>query len=121
MRRGEIWTVAGSKDYAGEPRPALVLQDDPFDATDPLRSASITTDPPEAPLFRILIAPSERNGLNTLSRLMVDKITTVPKNKLGHRIGHLDAKDMVRVNQAIQFFLVWVDNKTAQGDDAQVL
>ena len=65
----------------------------------------MTTDPTEAPLFRVPIAPNERNGLNTLSRLMVDKITTVPKNKLGRRIGHLDAKDTERVNQAILIFL----------------
>ena len=105
MQRGEIWTVAGGKDYAGKPRPAVVLQDDRFDATESITVCAVTTDPTEAPLFRILIAPNERNGLNTLSRLMVDKITTVPKNKLGHHIGHLDAKDMERVNQAILIFL----------------
>ena len=105
MRRGEIWTVPGGKDYAGKPRPAVVLQDDRFDATESITVCAITTDPTEAPLFRILIAPNERNGLNALSRLMVDKITTVPKNKLRQRIGRLDAKDMERVNRAILIFL----------------
>jgi mRNA interferase MazF len=105
LRRGEIWTVAGGKDYAGKPRPAVVLQDDRFDATESITVCAITTDPTEAPLFRILISPNERNGLNALSRLMVDKITIVPKNKLSHRIGHLDAKDMERVNHAILIFL----------------
>ena len=65
----------------------------------------MTTDPAEAPLFRVPIAPNERNGLNRLSRLMVDKITTVAKNKLGHRVGHLDVKDIERVDQAILIFL----------------
>ena len=87
MKRGEIWTVAGAKDYAGKPRPAVILQDDRFDATESITICATTTDPTEAPLFRIPIAPSERNGLNTLSRLMVDKITTVPKNKLGTASG----------------------------------
>ena len=105
MKRGEIWTVAGAKDYAAEPRPAVILQDDRFDATESVTICVMTTDPTEAPLFRVPIAPNERNGLNTLSRLMVDKITTVSKNKLGHRIGHLDAKDIERVNQAILIFL----------------
>ena len=31
---------------------------------------------------------------------MVDKITTVPKSKLGKRIGRLDDQDIVRLNQA---------------------
>jgi mRNA interferase MazF len=105
LKRGEIWTVAGGKDYAGKPRPAVVLQDDRFDATESITVCAVTYDPTDAPLFRVLIAPNERNGLNALSRLMVDKIATVPKNKLGHRIGHLDAEDMERVNQAILIFL----------------
>ena len=33
MRRGDIWTVAGGKDYAGKPRPVVIVQDDSFDAT----------------------------------------------------------------------------------------
>jgi mRNA interferase MazF len=105
LKRGEIWTVAGAKDYAAKPRPAVILQDDRFDATESITICVMTTDPTEAPLFRVPISPNERNGPNILSRLMVDKITTVPKNKLGHRIGHLDAKDIERVNQAILIFL----------------
>jgi mRNA interferase MazF len=105
LKRGEIWTVAGAKDYAAKPRPAVILQDDRFDATESITICVMTTDPTEAPLFRLPISPNERTGLNTLSRLMIDKITTVPKNKLGHGIGHLDAKDIERVNQAILIFL----------------
>jgi len=36
---------------------------------------------------------------------MVDKITTVPKSKLGNRAGRLDDKDMMRLNQAMMVFL----------------
>jgi mRNA interferase MazF len=105
LKRGEIWTVAGAKDYAGKPRPAVILQSDRFDATKSITICVATSDPSEAPLFRILVIPSARNGLNTDSRLMVDKITTVPKNKLGQRIGELEADDMARVNQGILIFL----------------
>ena len=105
MRRGEIWTVAGGKDYAGKPRPAVILQDDRFDATDSLAICAFTTDPTEAPLFRLKVAPNETNGLRTPCRLMVDKITTVPKTKLGDRIGRLDDEDVVRVNRAVLVFL----------------
>jgi mRNA interferase MazF len=105
MRRGEIWTVAGGKDYAGKPRPAVILQDDRFDATDSLTICAFTTDPTEAPLFRLKVAPNETNGLRTPCRLMVDKITTVPKIKLGDLIGRLDDEDVVRVNRAVLVFL----------------
>jgi mRNA interferase MazF len=105
LKRGEIWTVAGGKDYAGKPRPAVIVQDDRFDATGSITICAITSDKSEAPLFRIVIQPSDQNKLTTTSRLMVDKITTIPKSKLGFRIGHLDAADMARVNQAMLIFL----------------
>lgn len=105
MRRGEIWTVAGGKDYAGKPRPAVILQDDRFDATDSITICAFTTDPTDAPLFRLTVEPNDRNGLRTPSRLMVDKITTVPRPKLGARVGQLDDEDILRLNRAILVFL----------------
>lgn len=105
MKRGEIWTVAGEPDYAGKPRPAVILQDDRFDRTSSITMCAFTSDPTEAPLFRILIEPSERNGLRADSRLMADKITTVPKTSIGRQVGQLDDEDVIRVNRAIVVFL----------------
>src|SRR3954451_2086112 len=105
MRRGEVWTVAGGKDYAGKPRPVVIVQDDAFDATGSITICAFTTDQTEAPLFRLPIEPNERNGLRSASRLMVDKITTVPKSKIGARIGRLDDEDILRMNQAMLVFL----------------
>lgn len=105
MRRGEIWTVSGGKDYAGKPRPVVIVQDDSFDATNSITICAFTTDETEAPLFRLPIQPNARNGLNAPCRLMVDKITTVSKSKIGARIGRLDDEDIVRLNQAVLVFL----------------
>jgi mRNA interferase MazF len=105
MRRGEIWTAAGGRDYAGKPRPVVIVQDDRFDATDSITVCAFTTDPTAAPLFRLPVAPNERNGLRSACRLMVDKITTVAKTKLGSRVGDLDDEDMLRLNRAMLVFL----------------
>ena len=105
MKRGEIWTVSGGKDYAGKPRPVVIVQDDSFDATDSITICAFTTDPTDAPLLRLVVEPNEYNGLRSACRLMVDKITTVPKSKIGTRIGRLDLEDMVRLNQAMIVFL----------------
>jgi len=105
MKRGEVWTIAGGGDYAGKPRPAVIVQDDSFDATASITICAFTTDPTDAPLFRIPIEPSESNGLRAMSRLMVDKLTTVSKERLGYRVGRLDAEDMVRLNRALMVFL----------------
>lgn len=103
--RGEIWTVAGGGDYAGKPRPAVIIQDDNFSATNSITICVFTSDPTKAPYLRLVIEPSATNGLRDRSSLMIDKITTVPKNKLGSRLGRLDDEDIVRLNQAIVVFL----------------
>jgi mRNA interferase MazF len=105
MKRGDIWTVAGGKNYAGKPRPVVIVQDDSFDATDSITICAFTTDETEAPLFRLPVEPNERNGLRTACRLMVDKITTVPKSRVGTRVGRLDDEDILRLNQAVVVFL----------------
>jgi mRNA interferase MazF len=105
MKRGEIWTVAGGPDYAGKPRPAVILQSDAFDATASVTVCAITSDLTEAPLFRLPVDPSRHNGLTAPSRLMADKVTTVRRDKLGVRIGRLDAADLARLNRAIILFL----------------
>ena len=105
MRRGDILTVAGGRDYAGKPRPIVIVQDDSFDATDSITVCAFTTDQTEAPLFRLPVEPTDRNGLFATSRLMVDKITTVPKSKVGAQIGRLDDEDILRLNRAILVFL----------------
>lgn len=105
MRRGDIRTVAGGKDYAGKPRPVVIVQDDSFDATDSITVCPFTTDKTEAPLFRLPVEPNDRNGLRATCHLMVDKITTVPKTKVGSRVGRLDDEDILRLNQAVLVFL----------------
>ena len=105
MKRGEVWTVAGSADYTGKPRPAVVVQDDDFAKTRSITICLFTTDPTEAPLFRIRVEPSDENSLRESSALMVDKLTTVPRDKLGARVGRLETSDILRMNQAILVFL----------------
>ena len=105
MRRGDIWTVSGGKDYAGKPRPVVIVQDDSFDATASITICAFTTDETDARLFRLLVEANEQNGLRSSCRLMVDKITTVPKSKVGNHVGRLDDKDILRLNQSVMVFL----------------
>lgn len=105
MKRGEIWIVAGGSDYAGKPRPAVILQDDAFDATASITICPFTTHAVDAPLIRLPIEPSDRNGLRSASHVMIDKITTVSKKKLESRVGRLSKEDIVRVNRAVVVFL----------------
>ena len=89
----------------GKPRPVVVVQDDRFDATDSVTVCAFTSDPSEAALFRLVVEPSTLNGLDQTSSLMVDKISTVRRSKLGVQIGRLSSEDVVRLDRAIVVFL----------------
>lgn len=105
MKRGEIWTVAGGADYAGKPRLVVIVQDDRFSGTASVTVCPFTTNPTDAPLFRRLVEPTDDNGLIQSSRLMADKIMTVPRIKVGQRIGVLEPAHLAWVGKAVLVFL----------------
>ena len=82
----------------------MIVQEDRFQATNSITLCVFTTDPTDAPLLRMLIEPTDRNGLSSASRLMIDKVTTVPKARIGKRIGKLNDDDVVRLNRALTVF-----------------
>ena len=104
MKRGEIWTAAAGSGYVGKPRPVVIIQDDLFDATTSVTVCAFTTDPTDAPLFRIPVDADDTTGIRRPSQLMVDKITTVPRTKLGERVGRLSDDDMTRLCRSIAVF-----------------
>jgi mRNA interferase MazF len=105
VTRGEIYTAAARGPYTGKPRPVVILQDDRFDATASVTVCPFTTNPVEAPLLRLPIDPSEDNGLEQPSQLMVDKVTTVPRSSLGERLGKLRDEELVALNRSLIVFL----------------
>jgi mRNA interferase MazF len=105
VKRGDIVTIVAPGDY-GKPRPALVIQADLFNNV----HSSITIVPlsstiVDAPLFRITLDPSRQNGLNRVSQIMVDKVLTLPREKIGKRVGHLGNSLMIRVGRALSVWL----------------
>jgi len=105
VKRGELWTMAGGSGYASKPRPVVIVQDDAFTARDSVTVCLITTDPSDLLVFRVPVEPTTENGLRAASRLMVDKVTTVPKSRLGQRIGRLADVDLLRLNRSLLVFL----------------
>lgn len=105
MTRGEIYTAAARGPYTGKPRPVVIVQDDRFDATASLTVCPFTTNPLDAPLLRIPVEPSDENGLDRPSSLMVDKVTTVPRSNLRERLGRLGDEHLVQMNRALMVFL----------------
>ena len=88
--RGSVVTVASPWVYSGKPRPAVVVQADRW---------------LQAPLVRIGVEPSPRNGLCKPSQLMVDKLFTVPIQALGAVVGQLEPKLLVELDLALRGWL----------------
>lgn len=104
LSRGAVVTVAAPGDY-GKPRPALVVQSDFFRDHPSITVCLLTSDLRDAPLFRLTIQPSPANGLRQTSQIMVDKILTVSRDRIGDVIGHLEDQHVVAVNRALA---LWV-------------
>ena len=104
MRRGDLVTIAAQGAF-GKPRPALVIQSDPYDAHATVTVLPVSSDLVAAPLFRIAIQPTTENGLHKRSQVMADKALTVRRDKVGPTFGRIDADSMVEVERCLAVFL----------------
>lgn len=108
MIRGEIWSVAGGV-YASKPRPAVILQDDRFDATESVTVLPFTSTKVDAPLLRMHLDADEVNGLSSDSFVMIDKLTTVRRTSVSERIGRLSPVQLVELERLVLVFLGLAD------------
>ncbi len=104
MRRGDLVTVALSGDF-GKPRPAVVVQSDLFSETATVTLALVAGTRVDSPLLRLDGEPHETTGLRKPSQIMIDKIVTVRRERVGAAIGRLDDARLVEVNRALALFL----------------
>ena len=104
MRRGDIVTVAGGV-YASKPRPALIVQDDRFDATSSVTVCPFTSARVDAPLLRLPVTADEVNGLDQDSYLMIDKVTTVRRSNARAVVGRIEAATLVEFERRLLVFL----------------
>ena len=59
----------------------------------------------EAPLLRVTVQASERNGLQKPSQVMVDKAMTVKRDKLGEAFGSASDEVMLEIGRCLAVFL----------------
>lgn len=105
MKRGDVVTVAVQGDY-GKPRPAVVVQSDLFNETHPsITVLPLTSTIVDAPLIRLTVDPGRENGLTRVSQVMVDKVLTLPREKIGQSVGRLDDDLMIRITRALAMWL----------------
>lgn len=104
MKRGDLISVALARDY-GKPRPAIVVQSDGFEHLQSVTVVPLTSHSLSLEVFRVMLEPTEENGLRLPSQVMIDKIAALPLAKTGRLIGRVSDADMDRVNRALAVFL----------------
>jgi len=104
VRRGDLVTVA-LPGYYGKPRPALVVQSDAFSGIESVIVAPLTTTLGRLPLVRLRLAPDNSNGLIKPSDVMVDKLSALPRSKIGPQFGFVDQATLDSVSDAIRSLL----------------
>jgi mRNA interferase MazF len=106
LRRGTVVTVASPGAYSGKPRPAVVVQADRWLQAHPsVTLCPLTSTLVQAPLVRLAVVPSPRNGLRKPSQLMVDKLFTVPIQAVGEVVGQLEPQVLVDLDLALRGWL----------------
>ena len=101
MKRGEIWTVSGAPGYGSKPRPVLIVQSNRLAAAQSVLTCGFTSEDNVELPFRPLIVATPDNGLDRASHVMTEKLTAVPRSKLGNRIGTLSDEDLEQVELAL--------------------
>ena len=103
--RRDVVVVVAPGDY-GKPRPAAVVQSDLFNSTHAsVVVCPITSDPIDAPLFRLPVSPSSSNGLKRESQLMVDKLLALRSDRIRRRIGALKPAEVRLLDRALRLWL----------------
>ena len=104
VKRGGLVTEALQSEH-GTPRPALVIQYDHCPHTATTTVIQVTSKNVDAPLIRLPVEPTTKNGLRASSQIMIDKTMTLRTDKLGKTFGQLDDTSMIEVNRALALFL----------------
>ena len=104
MRRGDFVKVVTPGSY-GKLRPAVIVQSDLFNQHPSISVLPLSSELRNAPLFRVRIEPTAMNGLDKLSEVMVDKIQTIPIEKIGGEIGRASDEEMLAINRELAIFL----------------
>ncbi|BBD78358.1 type II toxin-antitoxin system PemK/MazF family toxin [Hydrogenophilus thermoluteolus] len=104
MMRGDLVTIVTQGDF-GKPRPALVIQSDLFNELSSITVFPVTSTIVDAPLLRVTVEPTPENGLHKRSQVMVDKIMTVRRDKVGQIIGRIDTTTLTTIERCLAVFL----------------
>ena len=112
VKRGDLVIVTLQGAY-GKPRPGLVIQANLFAHYPSVTFLPLTSELVDAPLVRIPVEPSAKNGLQRSCQIMADKTSTLPWTKISEAFGQIEEDTMVRHTSIERLFGVRVIHASA--------
>ncbi len=109
MRRNDVVLIAdrGGGDYAGKPRPAVVVQSEAFDDIGSVVVCLVTTQDTGAPLLRVPLRVGDGTGLQRPSRIAVEKLTNIRRDRVSRVIGRISEDEAAELNRSLATFLAF--------------
>ena len=100
VKRGDVVIVTYGE--LGRPRPAVLVQADELgDTTSSVLASPVTSELTERLPLRPTVDPSPGNGLRVRSQIMTDKTLAVPRHRIRHVLGRLDADALESLDRAL--------------------
>jgi mRNA interferase MazF len=106
LRRGQVVLAAERGDYTGKPRPMLIVQRTAtLDASAGVTMCGFTTTVAATEPMRVAVLHLEGTGLSEPSMVMVDKVSTLRRERVREVIGELSDAKMREVDAALRRWL----------------
>jgi mRNA interferase MazF len=107
--RGDVVLIrsSGSEPYQAVGRPAVVVQSEAIDAEayDSIVVCLLTGSSTRGGVCRIELPASSETGLAKPSEIMAEKLTAIPRARVGEVIGRADAATMRELERALLLLL----------------
>ena len=105
MKRGDLF-FCKPPGFVGKVRPAVIVQSDEFNDSATSVTLCLLTSHIVASKLRVTIDPTPDNGLEKRSQVMIDKVMTLPIDRLDNRIGRITREELDAISASLR---AWQD------------
>lgn len=104
LKRGSLYFVK-PPGFVGKVRPAVVVQADKYNSDPPSITVCLLTSHLVESKLRVQIEPDSENGLDKPSQVMIDKVMTLPLDRLENRIGSVSRAQLEAISASLRDWL----------------
>ena len=104
LKRGDLYFVK-PPGFVGKVRPAVIVQADKYNADPPSVTVCLLSSHLTDSRLRVRIDPTPENGLPKPSHVMIDKVMSLPPDRLDNRIGAVTAAQLEAISTSLREWL----------------